>query len=747
MRTNSLTKPMSAAADDARESTAGASESTGLVENPAVAGGGAVVAVQKPPFWRDVLSCTAQVYVVGWGVWGSLVAFFQSLWWHFLGDLGLSIYAIGVLFSLTVMVGCVAFSMNLCIDQMRPCLRFFIRHHWIWQGAVPAVAMAVALHPTHDVRTAATATAAAAAVLGLAAAMAGPPTGKLSQRVPASMTLGILILQSMRVGWSSATPTLDYGYAAWQLYGCALGLIAAVSLYLEGAAFTTPSGDKLEDDLDVKLSAAEDRRRSLGNCQSGRLCWAWLFVGPLLAGSSTLTLAFFTHPGAMPKCECDNLLVILKTASRFHCLTHGWLSYADVGWEPFPGGVVVVGGIVLGWGLCAFTTSAGRDAEIRRILLPLTVAGGVLLGSVLLFSAHNISGAFVLALIFPSMWTLTWFESVDMARQLAIGRVFVFAGLLVFVHVFCYVGVLTFGNTPVLGVIFGGKSDVWGYMVVLPMVGSILALTFLQPDDKERQVSVLEIVLPNFCDGRAVKLLPGVGTCGCGDAQNTSLAVVLLLMMLPAVAFRSINQARVLETHPAVDDELIVMAYNNQNGFDTDGHFNGRCFADAVRRHDADYVTVAEGDSMHFNTANRDALEFVASDLAYHADYGPAGYSDFVGVGTLSTRPFSADADYVLLPKPHDDPQNVALNRYMVVSKLNVGGLEVTIGGLHLEWFGDPSAQTGFIAKWFREHVPDGPAILIGDFNLEPPGKEETAILAPFLYKTDGFAKTGSGQT
>ena len=30
-----------------------------------------------------------------------------------------------------------------------------------------------------------------------------------------------------------------------------------------------------------------------------------------------------------PICECDNLLVILKTASRCHCLTHGWLSYAD----------------------------------------------------------------------------------------------------------------------------------------------------------------------------------------------------------------------------------------------------------------------------------------------------------------------------------------------------------------------------------------------------------------------------------
>ncbi len=547
-----------------------------------------------------MISCTAQAFVVGWGLWGSFVAFLQSLWWHFLDakNLGLSIYAVGVLFSLTVLVGLLAFALNLCIESARPCLKFFICHHWIWQGAVPACAMAIALYPDPHVRTAATATASASAVLGQHAAMAGNANGKLSQRTPACMTLGILILHSMRIGWSSATPTLDYGYAPWHLYGCAFGFIAAVSLYLEEAALTSPLGTKLDPDSDANVE--EKERRSRPNCKSGRLCWAWLFAGPLLAGSTTLTLAYFTHPGAMPK---------------------------YVGWAPFPGSLVVIFGIVLGWTLCAGIASQESSA---KALLPLTVAARLFIGSLLLFFAHSIVGAFVLALTFPSMWMLVWFELVDMARQLAIGRSFLFAGLLVFVHIFCYVGVLTFGNTPVLGVVFGGRSDLWGALVVLPMIFGMLALSFLDRDDKARQDVLAQVILPKFCDGRAGKLLPGVETYGCGDAQNSSLAVILTLMLLPAIACRALNQARVGLFQPT-EGELTVMTFNNQNGYDTAGHFNGACFADSVTRHDADYVSVAEGDSMHFNTGNRDALEYAASDLAYFVDYGPPGYAGVSG--------------------------------------------------------------------------------------------------------------------
>ena len=124
-----------------------------------------------------------------------------------------------------------------------------------------------------------------------------------------------------------------------------------------------------------------------------------------------------------------------------------------------------------------------------------------------------------------------------------------------------------------------------------------------------------------------------------------------------------------------------------------------------------------------------------ASSLNYHVDFGPAGFADFVGVGTLSTRPFSypsgdsarqTPSEYVQLPKPDPDPGQMALNRYMIVSTLEVGGIDVTIGGLHLEWFGDPTAQTAFVAEYFRENVR-GPAILIGDFNLEPTGGNKNA--------------------
>ena len=137
---------------------------------------------------------------------------------------------------------------------------------------------------------------------------------------------------------------------------------------------------------------------------------------------------------------------------------------------------------------------------------------------------------------------------------------------------------------------------------------------------------------------------------------------------------------------------------------------------------------MAEGDSMHFNTGNRDALEWVTSALGagYSTDYGPPGYADFVGIGTISKMPLDFEAqpyEYVLVPRPANDVElgMVALNRYMVVSRHIVNGVEVTIGGLHLEWFGDPTASVNKIVEWFDEHV-SGPAIILGDFNLEPSG-------------------------
>ena len=48
----------------------------------------------------------------------------------------------------------------------------------------------------------------------------------------------------------------------------------------------------------------------------------------------------------------------------------------------------------------------------------------------------------------------------------------------------------------------------------------------------------------------------------------------MFTVTLPAVLIREVNSGR--EVTPYHDNELIVMAYNNENGYDTNGHWNGK---------------------------------------------------------------------------------------------------------------------------------------------------------------------------
>ena len=115
------------------------------------------------------------------------------------------------------------------------------------------------------------------------------------------------------------------------------------------------------------------------------------------------------------------------------------------------------------------------------------------------------------------------------------------------------------------------------------MIVSIAALGFVTiPDDPSRMSVMVNVKLPTVFSGV--------------DALSTALGVVLVLMVAPATIYRFV--ATRPDTVPAVDDELLVMAFNNENGYDTDGNFNGHCFAEAVRDTAADFVSVPEGDAM-----------------------------------------------------------------------------------------------------------------------------------------------------
>lgn len=298
--------------------------------------------------------------------------------------------------------------------------------------------------------------------------------------------------------------------------------------------------------------------------------------------------------------------------------------------------------------------------------------------------------------------------------------------------------------------------------MLAPMSLAVLFLGYVAPAtavtqppysvvDRSDDEQTVRLDAEEGADQTTMVALPTVSTTAeyCWEPMTITLLLVLGILFAPALLSRHLSS--VANWRGSIDldtsHSLVVMAFNNQNGYDTAGNFNGDCFATTVKRHQADVVAVGEGDAMHFQTANRDALEYTSAALGSpwvkNTDFGPPGYADTVGVGMLSTRHVNAPPEYIQLPRPSVDPDGIALNRFLVVNRFKVNDVIVTVGAVHLEWFGDPSAQTAAIADYFRTQVR-GPAIIVGDFNIEPNGGNKAAPHArawdPLL--ADGWIST-----
>lgn len=381
---------------------------------------------------REVLGCVAQVYLCAWGVWAGLIGFFQSVWWHFLDSrtLGISVPALTVLFVLLVATGGVFACADPCRVPLRPCLDFCAQRIWIWQFFVPAIASVSAMSADKTVRTVAMAVATGSAVGGQAALFAVPSHTRLAKRSPAALVLGLLALQSIRIAWASSLPVVDHGFGGWRIGGCTVALLASCYLF---AGFNSGA---TESATSTTIDDPERQRAQL----NGRHVWAWLLLGPVLAGALTLSLTFFTNAGAAPK------------------YVHA------VGYSPldFSGYCITVGSICAGWLLLRLDASWEHRGPA---MLPALVAVLLICGGGLLYALHSILGVVCLGLALPALWHVALAELSLLSRAAASGRVFAFAGLLVFLHLFAYVGVLTFGNTPVFGAVFGGRSDLWSDIV------------------------------------------------------------------------------------------------------------------------------------------------------------------------------------------------------------------------------------------------------------------------------------------
>jgi hypothetical protein len=158
--------------------------------------------------WRDVTNYLAQSYLAGWGVWGCTVAFFQSVWWHFLNPrkLGISVYGIGMLLLLTVLFSSACLCTTFCAKSRSEGCRvatrssfdfcFAARRSWIWRGVFPALAITIAIVPGAELRTACTALAAVSAIAGQALMMSPSYNPKLAQNVPTALITGLMVRPS-----------------------------------------------------------------------------------------------------------------------------------------------------------------------------------------------------------------------------------------------------------------------------------------------------------------------------------------------------------------------------------------------------------------------------------------------------------------------------------------------------------------------------------------------------------------------
>jgi hypothetical protein len=354
----------------------GSSSDGGLPTSPRqpcwLAGAPAAAADGRAAAVVEVLCVLAQSYLMCFGLWAGLLAFMQSMFWHILGGLSVDYFAFAVLFSLTV----------LCpiILEARPVLRLYGRHEWVMMGVVPAAAALLALIPSQSVRTLFTGIWAAAAFAGLAGCLAGPASSALARRAPASLVIGCVMLQAMRLGWSGATPIVDSGFVGWYIAGCILAMLSAILLFMQRCGDGTPQ-------------AAEAAEQPYVCCERGHACWIWLFVGPVLGGAVSLTIAYFNHAGALPK---------------------------YVGCKPFPACLVVILSITCGWLILALPRPAwsissdvkSTESGFSRLkyltgaadkVLWSVTAIGLLIGDVLLFEFHWILGAAILGMMFPAM--------------------------------------------------------------------------------------------------------------------------------------------------------------------------------------------------------------------------------------------------------------------------------------------------------------------------------------------------------
>ncbi|EFA85788.1 putative transmembrane protein [Heterostelium album PN500] len=163
--------------------------------------------------------------------------------------------------------------------------------------------------------------------------------------------------------------------------------------------------------------------------------------------------------------------------------------------------------------------------------------------------------------------------------------------------------------------------------------------------------------------------------------------------------------------------EIKSMIWTIHFGYDNYGRNSFPNITDAIRSHGANVIGLLESDLSRIMTSNRDLVEWLASELHMHSDFGPAPSQNTWGCALLSIFPIES-SKHVILPSPEGELA------CLIDAIIRVDGVAVNVIVTH---FGNTED------KLDRKLQAEGAAAIVSSNNNMP-----TVFLSYITEKTGG---------
>ncbi len=168
------------------------------------------------------------------------------------------------------------------------------------------------------------------------------------------------------------------------------------------------------------------------------------------------------------------------------------------------------------------------------------------------------------------------------------------------------------------------------------------------------------------------------------------------------------------EVGPPAEEQITVMTYNIQNGFDLDNRFDLEAIAKTIEDEDADVVVIQEIGRGWLVTVDLDQVTWLSNRLDMPYVYGTNSDDGLWGNAIFTRMPILESA-----ATQYSDTDNLKRGAIEVAVETDSG--PVWIYGTHLDNPSDAdevrfSQGREFLAFWGEKH----PGMVLGDFNAEP---------------------------